>query len=245
MLRWMAARGALRMPFAPERAPSMVLRRALVTTPAARQEQGTHAPRLTDAAAYPFAAHVVTRSHEAPRPDSVRPPPQKTNDPSRGVMRRVDGHLTAEIDPDEKIARLFSRRSPECVPPGSILLVESYLSASKTNTTTFSGVLIAVRRAGIATSFVLRAIAHKLGVEARFHAYSPMIKEIRVIQRADARKGEHGLQRTRRAKLYYMRRRDDRRVNAVANIVKQYRASEMQQAERARKQQKPQAKKKK
>ena len=42
-----------------------------------------------------------------------------------------------------------------------------------------------------------------------------------------------------------MRRRDDRRVNAVANIVKQYRANEMQQAERARKQQKPQAKKKK
>lgn len=190
------------------------------------------------AAAYPYAAHIVTRSHQEPRADSVRPPPQQTNHPSRGVMRRVDGHLTAELDPDEKIARLFSRRSPECVPAGSVLLVESYLSASRTNTTTFAGVLIAVRRAGVATTFVLRTIAHKLGVEARFHAYSPMIKEIRVIQRAEARKGERGLLRVRQAKPYYLRRRDDRRVNAVANIVKQFRASEMQQAEHLRTQQK-------
>ncbi|WFD41546.1 hypothetical protein MPSI1_000177 [Malassezia psittaci] len=156
-------------------------------------------------------------------------PLQTTKHISRGVMRRVDAHLTAEIDPDEKIGRLFSRRSPECVPPGSILMVESYLSANKSNTTSFSGVLIAVRRAGIATTFVLRAIAHKLGVEARFHAYSPMIKNITVIQRAEARKGERGLLRTRRSKLYYLRRRDDRRVNSVANVVKQYRASQIQQ----------------
>lgn len=148
-------------------------------------------------------------------------------------MSRVDSHLTTELDPDEKIARLFSRRSPECVPPGSIVLVESFLTPARTNTTTFSGVLIAVRRAGVATTFVLRTIAHKLGVEARFHAYSPMIKAIRVIQRAEARKGERGLLRTRRAKLYYMRRRDDRRVNSVANIVKQFRASELQQAAEA------------
>lgn len=190
------------------------------------------------APAYPFASHVVTRSHAAPREDSVRAAPPTPRHPSRGVMPRVDSHLTTEIDPDEKIARLFSRRSPECVPPGSIMLVESYLSASKTNTTTFSGVLIAVRRAGIATTFLLRTIAHKLGVEARFFAYSPMIKDIRVIQRADARKGERGLLRTRRAKLYYMRRRDDRRENSVAHVVKQFRSNELQQADRARRQKK-------
>ncbi|WFD07443.1 hypothetical protein MVES1_002808 [Malassezia vespertilionis] len=145
-------------------------------------------------------------------------------------MRRVDAQLTSQLDPDEKIARLFSRRSPERVPSGSIVLVESYLTPAKTNTTTFSGVLIAVRRAGVATSFVLRTIANKLGVETRFHAYSPMIKEIRVVQRADARKGQPGLLRARRAKLYYMARRDDRRVNSVASVVKQFRASEQQHA---------------
>ena len=88
--------------------------------------------------------------------------------------------------------------------------------------------LLAVRRSGVATSFVLRNNTHKLGVEARFNAYSPAIKQIRVIQRADARKGDRssGLLRTRRAKPYYMRHRIDRRVNSVASIVKQFKAAE-------------------
>lgn len=163
--------------------------------------------------------------------NSVRAPPPQVKHNSRGVMPRVDAQLTTEMDPDEKIARLFSRRSPDCIPPGSIVMVESYLSAARTSTTTFAGVLIAVRRAGIATTFLLRTIAHKLGVEMRFHAYSPMIKEIRVIQRADAKKGQPGLLRTRRAKLYYMRRKEDRRVNSVASIVKQYRLAEQKKAD--------------
>ena len=183
------------------------------------------------APAYPFAQHVVTCTHSAHPENSVRAPPPQVNHPSRGVMPRVDAQLTSEIDPDERIARLFSRRSPECVPPGSIMMVESYLTPAKTSTTTFAGVLIAVRRAGIATSFVLRTIAHKLGVEMNFSAYSPMIKDIRVIERADARKGERGLLRTRQAKPYYMRRRDDRRVNSVANVVKQFRAAELHRAD--------------
>ena len=41
----------------------------------------------------------------------------------------------------------------------------------------------------------------------RFHAYSPMIKDIKVLQRADAKKRQPGLTRTRRAKLYYLRGR--------------------------------------
>ena len=119
----------------------------------------------------------------------------------------------------------------DSIPPGSIVMVESYLSAGRSSTTTFAGVLIAVRRAGIATTFLLRTIAHKLGVEMRFHAYSPMIKDIKVIQRADAKKGQPGLLRTRRAKLYYMRRNEDRRVGSVGNVVKQYRAAEQKRAD--------------
>ena len=153
----------------------------------------------------------------------------QVKDMTRGVMQRVDSQLTMERDPDERIARLFSRRSPDCIPPGSIVMVESYLNSSKTSTTTFAGVLIAVRRAGIATTFLLRTIAHKLGVEMRYHAYSPMIKEIKVLQAANADKRQPGLTRTRRAKLYYMRRNDDRRVLSVANVVKQYRAAQMQE----------------
>ena len=199
--------------------------RALTSTPC-RAEQ---APSTPTGSAYPFATHVVARSHVVPRSNSVRAPPPDVKHLSRGVMPRVDSQLTTEMDPDERIARLFSRQSPDCIPPGSIVMVESYLNNAKTSSTTFSGVLIAVRRSGIATTFVLRAIAHKLGVEMRFHAYSPMIKDIKVLQRADAKKRQPGLTRTRRAKLYYMRRKDDRRVASVANVVKQYRAAVLQQ----------------
>lgn len=236
MLRPLVARAAARV------APVAGLPRAAVRTMAStaarrgeapEQEQGAFDKRLTPATApaYPFASHIVMRSHAAPKADSVRASPPQVKHNSRGVMPRVDAQLTAELDPDEKIARLFSRRSPDCIPPGSIVMVESYLSAARTSTTTFAGVLIAVRRAGIATTFLLRTIAHKLGVEMRFHAYSPMIKDIKVIQRANAKKGQPGLLRTRRAKLYYMRRSEDRRVNSVANVVKQYRAAEQKKSD--------------
>lgn len=180
---------------------------------------------------YPFATDVVTRSHTPFPQNSLRAAPPATKHPARGVMARLDAQLTQQLDPNEDIARLFSRRSPEAVRPGSIMLVETWLSASKTTSTSFAGVLIAIRRAGVATSFVLRNLAHKLGVEVRFSAYSPMIKQIRVIQRADLRKGESGpgITRARRAKLYYMSRRVDRRVNSVAGVVKQFRAAEQAQ----------------
>ncbi|WFD35166.1 hypothetical protein MCUN1_002016 [Malassezia cuniculi] len=186
------------------------------------------------AAAYPFATNVVTRTHTPFPEKSLRPTPPTTKHPARGVMARVDAQLTQQQDPNEDIARLFSRRSPEAVRPGSIVLVETWLSANKTSSTTFAGVLIAIRRAGIATSFVLRNLANKLGVEVRFSAYSPMIKQIRVIQRADLRKGESGpgLLRARRAKLYYMSRRVDRRVNSVAGVLKQFRAAEQAREEK-------------
>lgn len=196
-----------------------------------KQQEQSEAPAdvSPEAPAYPFATHVKSRSHAVPLPDSIRAPPPKVKNMARGVMQRVDSQLTMERDPDERIARLFSRRSPDCIPPGSIVMVESYLNSSKTSTTTFAGVLIAVHRAGIATTFLLRTIAHKLGVEMRYHAYSPMIKEIEVLQAANADKRQPGLTRTRRAKLYYMRRNDDRRVLSVANVVKQYRAAQMQE----------------
>ena len=196
-----------------------------------KQQEQSEAPvgAMPSAHAYPFATHVKSRSHAVPPSDSIRAPPPKVKDMTRGVMQRVDSQLTMERDPDERIARLFSRRSPDCIPPGSIIMVESYLNSSRTSTTTFAGVLIAVRRAGIATTFLLRTIAHKLGVEMRYHAYSPMIKDIKVLQAATADKRQPGLTRTRRAKLYYMRRNDDRRVLSVANVVKQYRAAQMQE----------------
>jgi large subunit ribosomal protein L19 len=61
----------------------------------------------------------------------------------------------------------------------------------------FEGVVIAIRRNGLSTSFVVRKISFGYGVERIFPMYSPMIDSVDRI-----RKG-----RVRRAKLYYLRQR--------------------------------------
>jgi ribosomal protein L19 len=83
-------------------------------------------------------------------------------------------------------------------------MVETWTNSSKYSTTTFSGVLLGVRRRGTSTSFVVRNLVLKLGVEMRFNLYSPLLKDVRVISKAEVGKNNKtgGLRRVRRAKLY-------------------------------------------
>ena len=154
------------------------------------------------------------------------PPPQPKSI-YRGVMPKVHEDLRARYDPGNRLTRLFDRNSPDRIPPGSVLVVESWTSPLKTGFSSFSGVLLAVRRRGVSTSFVLRNLVMKLGVEMRFNLYSPLLKDIKVVQRALAGKNDKSgkLRRTRRAKLYYLRK-DDRRLAGVGNVIKQQRLEE-------------------
>ncbi len=61
----------------------------------------------------------------------------------------------------------------------------------------FEGVVIAVRRRGLNSSFTVRKISHGEGVERVFQTHSPLIESIEVKRRGAVR----------RAKLYYMRER--------------------------------------
>lgn len=148
-----------------------------------------------------------------------------------GVMPGVHRDLRDRFDPGNKFTKLFDRKSPDTIPPGSVLVVETWTSMAKTNFTTFSGLVMAIRRRGVATSFVLRNLVQKLGVEMLFRIYSPLLKDIKVIQRATAGKGEKSgaLRRTRRAKLYYLRD-DDRRLAGISNLIRNHRAREEQKA---------------
>ena len=65
-----------------------------------------------------------------------------------------------------------------------------------------------IRRRGVDTSFRLRNVVNKLGVEVSYKVHSPMIKEVKVIKRAEGRKGEQGtLRDLGRAKVNYLRER--------------------------------------
>lgn len=144
-------------------------------------------------------------------------------------MPLANSDLRAQFDPSGRLTGLFARGSPTCIPPGSVVVVETWTSGAKTGFSSFSGVLLGIRRRGTSTSFVLRNIVLKLGVEMRFSLYSPLLKDVRVIQRATAGKNDKSgrLRRTRRAKLYYLRN-DDRKLAGIGNVIKQQRALEEQ-----------------
>lgn len=61
----------------------------------------------------------------------------------------------------------------------------------------FEGVVIAIRRKGVGSTFTVRKVSSGYGVERIFPLYSPTIEDIQVVKRG----------RVRRAKLYYLRER--------------------------------------
>lgn len=156
---------------------------------------------------YPFSSHARAHVPEGPPTSSARPaipPAPQVNKSDRGIIPYVQHQLRSQLDPASRLSSLFARNFPTAIPVGSVIIVESWTSAAKTSTTSFAGVLMAIRRRGTSTSFVVRNLIQKLGVEVRFSLYSPMLKDVRVIARAEGRKGVpgSGLRRVKRAKLY-------------------------------------------
>ena len=137
------------------------------------------------------------------------------------ALRRGKGlmaYLKQTLPSTEKqkiISTFFSRTHPERVRPGSVLTVNLTHAP-----TTFSGVLISMRRRGPDTSFVLRNVVQRTGVEMQFFVNSPHVKEIIVVSRAggnatDGKKKRKGL---RKAKLFYLRDSPERMTTISAGV---------------------------
>lgn len=62
---------------------------------------------------------------------------------------------------------------------------------------TYTGVVIALRKRGIATSFLVRKISYNVGVEKKFLCNSPLLVSVTVKKK----------QNVRMSKLYYLRKR--------------------------------------
>ncbi|KAF8803866.1 RNA-binding domain-containing protein [Phlegmacium glaucopus] len=134
---------------------------------------------------YPFSKSALT-------------PPTSIVDLNPGLLKGkgLMPYLRQSLFTPEKqamIQTLFNRRSPKQLIPGSIVSV-----ISEQAPTIFTGVLIAIHRRGPDTSFKVRNILQRTGVEMQFYPNSPHLKEIKVLKAAP--KG-----RMRRAKLYYLR----------------------------------------
>ncbi|CDO74024.1 hypothetical protein BN946_scf185043.g74 [Trametes cinnabarina] len=128
--------------------------------------------------AYPFSKVAVI----PPAPPVPAPEPAKLG---KGLM----AYLPQRTLPQSKLDLLarFGKRHPERIMPGSVLQVTTNHAP-----TAFTGVVLSIRRRGADTSFLLRNVINRTGVE--------------VLMRAGGRGGEgRAGMRMRRAKLFYLR----------------------------------------
>lgn len=160
-----------------------------------------HSSTSQRAAGYAFSKEaIVLNSSDVPTP----------------ALRKGNGlieHVRQSLIPPEKrewVKTLFARNHPERLLPGSIV------SITQTHApTSFTGVLIALRRKGLDSSIIVRNVVQRVGVEIQVFLGSPHLKEIKVLQRAD---GKSGSKRARRAKLYYLQDAPDKMSTISANF---------------------------
>ena len=82
--------------------------------------------------------------------------------------------------------------------PGDTLVVSVKVKeGERTRLQAFEGVVMAVKKAGLNSSFIVRKISSGIGVERTFQTHSPMIDSIKVKRKGDVRQ----------AKLFYLRER--------------------------------------
>ncbi|OLL22971.1 54S ribosomal protein subunit img1, mitochondrial [Neolecta irregularis DAH-3] len=118
--------------------------------------------------------------------------------PVPNVINAYHNKQLRVLDPRNERRFLFDRSSASSIRAGAVVQVD-YLNYPTKTQSSFTGVIMAIKRRGIETSFRLRNKVSTTGVEIVFPLYSPMVQGIKVLQ--------HSWQkRTRRAKLFYLRK---------------------------------------
>lgn len=160
---------------------------------------------LSTPAAYPFSKVAILT------------PPLPVTSGQHDALRQGKGLMTflrqalPEPKKREWLATWFSRRHPDRLLPGSVLTVTTEHAPG-----VFSGVLISIRRRGPDTSFVLRNVVQRTGIEMQFFVNSPHLKDIKVRQRAGSRKAT----KQRRAKLFFLRDAPDKMTDIASGVGK-------------------------
>ncbi|KAG8903199.1 hypothetical protein FRB99_003611 [Tulasnella sp. 403] len=173
-------------------ARSSTLRSSLST---ARSLSTSASARSVGAATYPFLKDAILQPSAA----LTVPPIRKDRIlKGKGLMAHVNQTLPSP-EAQNLLQTLFNRSHPDRLLPGSVVSVT--LNHAPTN---FSGVLIAVRYNGPDTSFTLRNVIQRTGIEMTFNVCSPALKDIKVVYKAGGGGGRDG-RRIRRAKLFYLR----------------------------------------
>ncbi|KAL2040529.1 hypothetical protein N7G274_006508 [Stereocaulon virgatum] len=156
---------------------------------------------------YPSPYKLIHKIREPAKKIVTYPPPPSTrNKYPEPLLEWTKDHLK-DLDPTGSRQRLFAKTNPDTPQPGDIILV-----TFKTGEP-FAGVCLSIRRRGVDTGILLRNRIFMTGVEMWVKIYSPNVKSIELVKRAE--------KRARRARLYYMRKpKHDR--GSVEGEVEQY-----------------------
>ena len=104
-------------------------------------------------------------------------------------------NLLQKFEDSQLQARKAEYDAPEFAPGDTVRINVKVVEGTRERVQAFEGVCIAIKRAGINSSFTVRKISYGEGVERVFPLHSPRIDGIEVLRRG----------RVRRAKLYYLR----------------------------------------
>ena len=104
-------------------------------------------------------------------------------------------NLLQKFEDSQLQARKAEYDAPEFAPGDTVRINVKVVEGTRERVQAFEGVCIAIKRAGINSSFTVRKISYGEGVERVFPLHSPRIDSIDVLRRG----------RVRRAKLYYLR----------------------------------------
>ena len=91
----------------------------------------------------------------------------------------------------------MTRKVPDFKPGDTVVVQVKVVEGERERVQAYEGVVIAISRRGLNSSFTVRKISHGEGVERVFQTYSPAISDITIKRRGQVR----------RAKLYYLRER--------------------------------------
>ena len=104
-------------------------------------------------------------------------------------------NLLQKFEDSQLQARKAEYDAPGFAPGDTVRINVKVVEGTRERVQAFEGVCIAIKRAGINSSFTVRKISYGEGVERVFPLHSPRIDSIEVLRRG----------RVRRAKLYYLR----------------------------------------
>jgi len=92
-------------------------------------------------------------------------------------------------------AEQMNREIPAFTPGDTVVVNVKVKEGARERVQAYEGVVIAIKRRGLNSSFTVRKISHGEGVERVFQTYSPIIESVQIKRRG----------KVRSAKLYYLR----------------------------------------